>query len=53
MTARDQVESRKNAAAAQAGASPLAEQEPRTQVIEVPDGGTVDPSENVSTPPVT
>ncbi|MEO3937879.1 ATP-dependent zinc metalloprotease FtsH [Dermatophilaceae bacterium Soc4.6] len=32
-------------AAANAGAHPLAEEEPRTQVIEVPDGGQVDPSE--------
>jgi cell division protease FtsH len=32
--------------AAQAGANPLAEEEPRTQVIEVPDGGRVDPSED-------
>jgi cell division protease FtsH len=32
--------------AAQAGASPLADEEPRTQVIEVPDGGRVDPSED-------
>jgi cell division protease FtsH len=32
--------------AAEAGASPLADQEPRTQVIEVPDGGRVDPSED-------
>ena len=32
--------------AAEAGASPLAEEEPRTQVVEVPDGGRVDPSED-------
>jgi len=32
--------------AAQAGASPLAEVEPRTQVVEVPDGGRVDPSDD-------
>jgi hypothetical protein len=32
--------------AAEAGANPLAEEEPRTQVIEVPDGGRVDPSED-------
>jgi cell division protease FtsH len=32
--------------AAEAGASPLADEEPRTQVIEVPDGGRVDPSED-------
>jgi hypothetical protein len=32
--------------AAEAGAHPLAEEEPRTQVIEVPDGGRVDPSED-------
>ncbi|HEU4331892.1 MAG TPA: ATP-dependent zinc metalloprotease FtsH, partial [Lapillicoccus sp.] len=32
--------------AAEAGANPLAEQEPRTQVIEVPDGGRVDPSDD-------
>jgi cell division protease FtsH len=31
--------------AAQAGANPLAEEEPRTQVIEVPEGGRIDPSE--------
>ena len=30
----------------EAGASPLADEEPRTQVIEVPDGGRVDPSED-------
>jgi cell division protease FtsH len=32
--------------AAEAGANPLAEEEPRTQVIEVPDGGRIDPSED-------
>jgi len=32
--------------AAHAGASPLAEEEPRTQVIEVPEGGRIDPSED-------
>ncbi|MEO7236128.1 MAG: cell division protein FtsH, partial [Lapillicoccus sp.] len=32
--------------AARAGASPLAEEHPRTQVIEVPDGGRLDPSED-------
>ena len=32
--------------AAEAGAQPLAEEEPRTQVIEVPDGGRVDPTED-------
>jgi cell division protease FtsH len=32
--------------AAEAGAHPLAEEEPRTQVIEVPDGGRVDPTED-------
>jgi cell division protease FtsH len=32
--------------AAEAGAHPLADDEPRTQVIEVPDGGRVDPSED-------
>ncbi|MDQ6911019.1 MAG: ATP-dependent zinc metalloprotease FtsH, partial [Actinomycetota bacterium] len=30
--------------AAEAGAHPLAEEEPRTHVVEVPDGGRVDPS---------
>ncbi len=32
-------------AAANAGAHPLADEEPRTQVIEVPDGGQIDPHE--------
>jgi cell division protease FtsH len=32
--------------AAEAGAHPLAEEEPRTQVIEVPDGGRIDTSED-------